>query len=254
MIEKIKKIFGWLMDKYQWLLSLLLKIDHVQLKRERFVRTVVHRYCKDNEDQAFTQAMETSLATVISAEQQDHFFKKIKRRFGTIVFITSFVTCFPEGIVGMVIAVIIDLAIFQACLYIAMQQIMQLYGQSSDYDDNEEENVSRIIAIESSGLMLGKYPLLQKMKTVVGWLSRQLVKYLGPKYMAKASRLAFQVIRRQGIKWFSIIVAKEHVTMVFDLIVPVTCAVISGFVSVIIFIPMCNKLKRHLQQNKSNVS
>ena len=73
-------------------------------------------------------------------------------------------------------------------------------------------------------------------------------KRIGPKYMAKASRTVFIVLRRQAIKWFSIVVAKEQVDMLFSLIIPVTCALIAGIVSVIIFIPMCSKLRKHLMK------
>ena len=165
-----------------------------------------------------------------------------------MVFLMSFITCFPESVIGIVIGCIIDIAFFQACLYMAMQRILLLYGTPDDEHSDEAETVQKVVSIESSGLMLGKYPLLQKMKSVVGWLGRQLVKRIGPKYIAKASRTAFIVIRRQAIKWFSIVIAKEKVDMVFSLIVPVACALIAGIVSVIIFIPMCSKLRKHLMK------
>ena len=162
-----------------------------------------------------------------------------------MAFLMSFITCFPESVPGIVIACAIDIAFFQACLYMAMQRIILLYGTTDEQAD-DSRSVQKVIAIESSGIMLGKYPLLQKMKSVMGWLGRQLVKNIGPKYMARASRAVFVVLRRQGIKWFSIVVAKEEVDMFFSLIVPVTCALIAGIVSVLIFIPMCNKLRKHL--------
>ena len=165
-----------------------------------------------------------------------------------MVFLMSFITCFPESVIGIVIGCIIDIAFFQACLYMAMQRILLLYGTPDDEHSDEAETVQKVVSIESSGLMLGKYPLLQKMKSAVGWLARQLVKRIGPKYMAKASRTVFIVLRRQAIKWFSIVVAKEQVDMLFSLIIPVTCALIAGIVSVIIFIPMCSKLRKHLMK------
>ena len=160
----------------------------------------------------------------------------------------SFITCFPDSIVGIVIGCVIDIAYFQACLYMAMQRILLLYGTPEDEHADETKAVQKVMAIESSGLMLGKYPLLQKMKSAMGWLVRQVVKRIGPKYLAKASRTVFIVLRRQAIKWFSIVIAKEQVDMLFSLVVPVTCALIAGIVSVIIFIPMCSKLRKHLMQ------
>ena len=60
------------------------------------------------------------------------------------------------------------------------------------------------------------------------------------------------MLRRQAIKWFSIVIAKEKVDMLFSLIVPITCALIAGVVSVFIFIPMCSKLRKHLMKNSTH--
>ncbi len=249
MLDKIKKLIDYCLDKYAWLLSLVLKINVVRLNKGKYTRKVVRRFYPDNADEMYAKALETSLANVLTDKQKQRQYKSIKRTFGTMVFLMSFITCFPESIMGIVIACAIDLAFFQACLYMAMQRIILLYGTPDDEHADETKTVQKVVAIESSGLMLGKYPLLQKMKSVVGWLGRQLVKNIGPKYMAKASRAVFIVLRRQGIKWFSIIIAKEKVDMLFSLIVPVTCALIAGVVSVIIFIPMCSKLRKHLINN-----
>ena len=252
MFSRITNLVNYLIGRYEWLLRQLLKINVVQVKREKIARNIVHRYFKDNEEEMYEKAMSTSLASILTEEQQDKCHRRIIRRFGLMVFVMSFATSFPESIWGIVIAIVLDLAFFQACLYIAMQQIMQVYGLDVNLKEKKEKSIETIVSIESSGLMLGKYPLLQKMKSVMGWLSRQLVKRLGPKYVAKASRAMFIVVRRQAIKWFSIIIAKQDIELVFNMIIPVTCAAISGLVSVIIFVPMCNKLKRHLKEQAAN--
>jgi len=252
LLDKIKKLTAYCLDKYAWLLSLVLKINIVRLDKERYMRKVVRRFCPDNEDEMYGKALETSLSSVLTDKQKQRQYKSIKFTFGSMVFLMSFITCFPESILGIVIACAIDIAFFQACLYMAMQRILLLYGTAADEHADETKTVQKVVAIESSGLMLGKYPLLQKMKSVVGWLGRQLVKRIGPKYIAKASRAAFIVLRRQAIKWFSIVIAKEKVDMLFSLIVPITCALIAGVVSVFIFIPMCSKLRKHLMKNSTH--
>ena len=246
LIEKIKQLAGYCIDKYAWLLSLVLKFNVVRLDKEKYTRKVVHRFYRDNEDEVYAKALATSLSGVLTDEQKRQQYKSLRWFFGSLVFMMSFITCFPVSIVGIVIACAIDIAFFQACLYMAMQRILLLYGTADDEQSDETKSIQKVVSIESSGLMLGKYPLLQKMKSVVGWLGRQLVKRIGPKYMAKASRAVFIVLRRQGIKWFSIVIAKEKVDMLFNLIVPVTCALIAGALSVFIFIPMCNRLRKHL--------
>ena len=248
MLDKIKNLIDYCLNKYAFLLSLVLRINVVRLNKERYTRKVVHRFFSDNEDEVCRKALETSLSSVLTDKQKQQQYKSVIWTFGFMVFLMSFITCFPESVIGIVIGCIIDIAFFQACLYMAMQRILLLYGTPDDEHSDEAETVQKVVSIESSGLMLGKYPLLQKMKSAVGWLARQLVKRIGPKYMAKASRTVFIVLRRQAIKWFSIVVAKEQVDMLFSLIIPVTCALIAGIVSVIIFIPMCSKLRKHLMK------
>lgn len=246
LLDKIKKLVDYCVDKYAWLLSLVLKVSVVRLNKDRYTRKVVHRFFGDNADVVCRQALATSLSSVLTDEQKQQQYKSVKWTFGPLVFLMSFITCFPESVLGIVIGCAIDIAFFQACLYMAMQRILLLYGTADSEQTDETKAVQKVVAIESSGLMLGKYPLLQKMKSVVGWLGRQVVKRIGPKYIAKASRTVFIVLRRQAIKWFSIVIAKDKVDMVFSLIVPVTCALIAGVVSVFIFIPMCSKLRKHL--------
>ncbi len=251
MLDKIKQLIDYCLNKYAWLLSLVLKINVVRLDKKKYTCKVVRRFYRDEADEVCGKALATSLSSVLTDTQKQKQYKTIKRTFGSMIFLMSFFSCFPNSILGIVIACAIDIAFFQACLYMAMQRILLLYGTADDEHADETKSIQKVVSIESSGLMLGKYPLLQKMKSVMGWLGRQLVKRIGPKYIAKASRAAFIVLRRQGIKWFSIVIAKEKVDMVFSLIVPVTCALIAGIVSVIIFIPMCSKLRKHLINNST---
>ena len=225
MLDKIKKLADYCLNKYAWLLSLVLRINFVRLDKEKYTRKVVRRFYRDNADEMCGKALENSLSSVLTDEQKQRQYKSIKWTFGSMVFLMSFFTCFPESILGIVIACAIDIAFFQACLYMAMQRILLLYGTADDEHADETKSVQKVVA--------------------------QLVKRLGPKYMAKASRAVFIVLRRQGIKWLSIVIAKEKVDMLFSLIVPVTCALIAGIVSVFIFIPMCSKLRKHLISLKS---
>ena len=170
MLDKIKKLADYCLNKYAWLLSLVLRINFVRLDKEKYTRKVVRRFYRDNADEMCGKALENSLSSVLTDEQKQRQYKSIKWTFGSMVFLMSFFTCFPESILGIVIACAIDIAFFQACLYMAMQRILLLYGTADDEHADETKSVQKVVAIESSGLMLGKYPLLQKMKSVVGWL------------------------------------------------------------------------------------
>ena len=245
-LQKAQNLYSKIFEKYEWALSNLLRIDRVQVRKEKFVRKAIAKCHADDVEGMCDMALQTSLAEVLAEEQRDKVYHSITRRHAFFVFVVSFITTFPESIMGIVVACTIDFILFQIALYHAMQQIMMLYGKECDLNENEDKGVETIISIESSGLMMGKYPIIQKMKSVVGWLLRQLVKKIGPKLTSKAARAIIPVLRRQSIKWVSVIVAKKNVDAVMEALIPITCAAISGFVSVAIFVPMCNKLRKHL--------
>lgn len=248
MLSFIKKIADDLTDRYIKLLAVLLRIRLNKVNRHKYIEKLVKRYNPDDDGTLLEQAVKESPLSVLSEEQCRKSYRGIIVKSGWIVFFASFaLTLVPDIIWVNILAAVADLAIFQSVLYVAMQKIMILYGGSEfDIHSDEKNSIQRIIAIDSSGLMMGKYPLLQKMKSVVGWLGKQIVRRIGPQLVAKVSRYAFIAIRRQTVKWLSVIVTKENLTLAFDALVPITCAVISGLVSVVILVPMCNKLRKHL--------
>lgn len=251
LIARVMVWVDWLLDKYGWLLSRLLWFKFNNVNRERYLRHLVKRYRPDDDGTLLSLAIEKSPTVVFSEKELGKEYRRLMWRCGVTVFVVSFaLTLVPDELWITILSVCLDLAIFQCVLYIAMQKVMMLYGQECDLHNDRDEGVKKIIAIESSGLMIGKYPLLQKMKTVVGWLGKQAVKRIGPKLLSKMSQSVFVVLRRQAIKWGSVVLAKQHLDMALALLVPITCGVISGIVSVVIFIPMCNKLRKHLRQTK----
>ena len=141
MLDKIKKLAAYCLDKYAWLLSLVLKINVVRLNKEKYTRKVVRRFYRDNEDEVCEKAFETSLSSVLTEKQQRQQYKSIIRTFGFMVFLMSFATCFPESIWGIVIGCAIDIAFFQACLYMAMQRILLVYGTTEDEHADETKSV-----------------------------------------------------------------------------------------------------------------
>lgn len=245
--KHIARISDYLFNKYEWLISLLLKLNFVKVDKERYIRRIVKKFYGDDCQQQIDVALETSLSDVLTEKQQWKVYRRMMWKYGFIVFCVSFaLTLVPEDLFFTILSCALDLAIFQCFMFIAMQKILLLYGDGCDMHNDETKSVETIISIDSSGLMIGKYPILQKMKSVLGWLGKQVVKKLGPKFVTKASRSVFLVVRRQAVKWTSMIVAKEDIDVVFNAIIPFTCAVISGLVSVVIFVPMCNKLRKHL--------
>lgn len=248
---RLNQIIDYFTQKYEWLMSLILKSHHVQVSREKYIHQLVRRFYRDRspeeQEQLAQQAIEGSLLLILDEQQRQKAFSQIRWRYGTIVFWVSFFsTTVPDNLWVICLACAIDLYLFQCMVFRSMQKIMMLYGQPLDLNTNSDEGIDTILTVDRSGVMIGKYPLLQKLKSGLGFAAKQVVQKQGPKVVSKMSKSAFMVIRRQCIKWFSVIVAKEQVSFVFDLLIPLTCAVISGFVSVIILIPMLNKLQKNI--------
>lgn len=230
----LTRCIDYITPKYEMLMALILRGRHVRVNREKYICKLARHF-----DTPFES---------LSIEQRNKAYRGICWHYGTRVFIVSFLmTTVPDNLWIVILSCIIDLYLFQCFVFRAMQKIMILYGKEVDLDSNTEAGVKAILSIDRSGVMIGKHPLLQKLKSALGFAAKQTVKKAGPKVVAQLSKSWFMVIRRQLIKWFSVIVARENVHSAFELLIPFTCAVISGFVSVIIFVPMCNKLRKSLQ-------
>lgn len=243
--------FKTIIDKglaiYEWLLSLLLKIKIGKVSRRQYVSSLVAKYHPEDDGTLLQTALNDSLTCVLTEKQLRKIYRRMLWRYGSFVFFVSFVlTLTPDILWITLLAGVLDLAIFQLVLFIAMQKIMMLYGNDCDLHTNAEEGTKILIDIDSSGLMLGKHPLLQKLKSILGWVSRQLVQKVGPRIVKNLSRPISIVVRRQGLKWLSVVLTKENLDIALAAVVPITCALISGLVSAIIFVPMCNKLRKHL--------
>ena len=79
LFDRIKNLVAYCLDKYAWLLSLVLKINVVRLNKERYTRKVVHRFCRDNEDEVYRKVLETSLSCVLSDKQKRNWRSNVWR-------------------------------------------------------------------------------------------------------------------------------------------------------------------------------
>lgn len=243
----VKDIINKALGVYQWLLSLLLKIKIGKVNRKQYLTSVLKKYLPEDDGSKLELALNGSLSSVLTDTQLRRIYRHMMWRYGALVFTVSFVlTLTPDILWITLLAGVLDLAVFQLVLFIAMQKIMILHGQNCDLHSNAEEDTRKILDIDSSGLMLGKHPILQKLKSVSGWVSKQLVQRIGPRIIARMSRPISIILRRQGLKWLSVVLTKENLDIALAAVVPLTCAFISGIVSVVIFVPMCNKLRKHL--------
>lgn len=255
----IKGCIDWGIAQYEWLMSFILRSHHVHVNREKYVRQLVrrfHRHASADEQQSLVRrALAGSPTDVLTDQQVNKAYRSLRWRYAVKVFVVSFfMTTVPNNLWIIILSCAVDLYFFQCMVFRSMQKIMMLYGQPLDLDADTDRGVETILEVDRSGIMVGKYPLLQKLKSGLGFVAKQAVQKLGPRFVSRFTRPAFIVIRRQCIKWFSVVVSKQHVSFLFDMLIPITCAVISGLVSVIVLVPMCNKLRRNIIANSRHTA
>lgn len=226
LIDIVTRLGGY----YDRMTAHLLRLPWIKVPRDGFIR----RHSLEN-------------ATL---EQKDKLCRRLIRWYGIVVFGISFaLTLVSDNLVVIAIACVLDVVLFQYFLFRAMQKIMIIYGHEMDLTTDEQQGKAALMTVLSSGVMLGKHPMLQKMKIVVGYAAKQLVKQIGPRFVAKLTQGFAVVLRRQLLKWIAIVLTKENVNLMLSLLIPLTCAFISGLVSTVMIVPMCNKLQKRLRAN-----
>ena len=82
-------------------------------------------------------------------------------------------------------------------------------------------------------------------KSAFGLAVKQVIQRFAARLMTRLVVLNFL---RQMAKWFGIVLTKEMVIAGLSMIVPLICALISGLISLWLFMPMVKKLHRHLRE------
>ena len=246
MNPKIQQCIDYFSQKYDSLLKAVLKSNHVRVNREKYIRKLVKRFYRREDQEAQELLVQLAIVgspmDILDEKQLDKEYHSLRRHYGSIVFVVSFLmTTVPDNIWVIIVSCIVDLYIFQCMDFRAKQKILMLYGQRLDLNSDADSGAETILNNDHAMMNSLKFAAMQKVKSGLGFAAKQVVQRQGPKVVSKLSRSLFMVIRRQFIKWFSIIVAKEEVTMVFDMLIPITCAIISGLVSMLILLPMLSK-------------
>lgn len=246
---KIRTIIPRITQLYHRLLKLVLTSRMVKVNRERYIRKLIRRYyphaTPTEQEQIVQYALSESMLGLLDERQQQKAFRRLCWHYGTIVFwVSFFTTTVPDNAPCIILACIIDLYIYQCMDFRAKQKILILYGFGIDLDHDADHAADSIIERDNAIMMNVKFAAVQRLKSGLGFVAKQVIQRQGPKIASRMSKTAFMVIRRQCIKWFSVVVAKEQVSFVFDMLIPFTCALISGTVSVLLLVPMCKEYRR----------
>jgi hypothetical protein len=139
----------------------------------------------------------------------------------------------------------VDIVFFQREVFLFSQEAVMLYKPRRDYLRRRPFHFDYV----TLGVFVAKVMepfVIRQTKTVIGVAGRFLFKR-GIRFI----RGPMQVAMRQGFKWCGVVVTREMVEGGIDLMVTLLCAVIAGFVSYWLFMPMLAGTRRVLAAEAS---
>ena len=94
-----------------------------------------------------------------------------------------------------------------------------------------------------SVVMIGKSQVMRLAKSAFGLAVKQVIQRFAVRLMTRLVVLNFL---RQLAKWFGIVLTKDMVVSGLSMLVPLICALVSGLITLWLFMPMMKRLHRHL--------
>lgn len=240
MISWLDRWYKRAMSFYDSCMKAGLKLPFIKVDKEPFLRRKFAEYS----EQEINQIIETRPLAVVPMDVIQIKAKREAWVYAWIVtLISTIVALPPEGIL-MWLGIVVDFLQFQLFVFIILQKLLYLYGCKSLTDENGKLNESSDwILLLISTVMIGKHQLVRMAKTAAGVAVKQAIQRFAVRMLTKL--VVFNLLR-QFAKWFGIVLTKDMIADSMEVIVPIICAIISGLISLWLFMPMTNRLRRHL--------
>ena len=222
-----------------------LKLPFSKVDRERYLRHVFSKHVKDEAQ------MSVVLEERPSSVLPDCLIEKVVKReihlHALWVTLVSLVCAIPPDGWLMWVLILVDFVQFQVFVFIILQKMLYVYGCRDLHtkDVTKEERSLDVMMLMISVVMIGKSQVRRLAKSAFGLAVKQVIQRFAARLMTRLVVLNFL---RQLAKWFGIVLTKEMVVSGLSMIVPLTCALISGLISLWLFMPMVKKLHRHLRE------
>ncbi len=242
-MEMFSTLYEKAMSAYDTALKAGLKFPFVKVNKERFLRRKLGKTLSDEE---LDEALTGSPLTVCPLEKIEKMAKHEVWRHAFWVFLLSFVAAIPTSGWLMWLAIVLDFIQFQLFVFVILQKILYLYGCKnlrSGKDDIDGSADWMLLLV--STVMIGKHQAVRMAKSAMGVAAKQAVQRFALRMMTKM--LTNNVVR-QCAKWCGIVLTKEMVVGSLEYVVPFLCALISGLISLWLFLPMTKRLVQHLTQ------
>ena len=245
MFEKAVNFYNQLLSMWNSVLRLGLKMPFSKVDRERYLRRVFSKHVENEEQMAVV--LNERPSAVFSDDLIERVVKKEIRRHAWWVTLVSLVCAIPPDGWLMWVLILVDFVQFQVFVFVILQKMLYIYGCKDLHaqDSLKEERSLDVMMLMISVVMIGKSQVRRLAKSAFGLAVKQVIQRFAARLMTRLVVLNFL---RQMAKWFGIVLTKEMVVSGLSLLVPLICAVISGLISLWLFMPMVNKLHRHLRE------
>ena len=217
-----------------------LKLPFVRVDKENFLR----RKFSDRSESEIRRIIDEKPTSVVSLQEVQSKAHKEAWKYAWIVTFISFVVALPPDGFLMWLGIVVDFIQFQLFVFIILQKLLYLYGckDLTGKDGGLDESTDWILLLIST-IMIGKHQLARMAKTAAGVAVKQTIQRFAVRMLTKL--VVFNLLR-QVAKWFGIVLTKDMIAENMELAVPVVCAIISGLISLWLFLPMTNRLQKHL--------
>ncbi len=231
------------MSVYDKLMRLSLRIPFVKVDKEKYLRG---KFEKQLTEEQLRMVLEQRPLFVLPMDEVKSTAKKEICRHALWVMLLSIVAAIPQSGWLMWLGIAFDFIQFQLFVFVVLQKLLYLYGckSLSTREEGLDSSADWILLLIST-VMIGKHQLVRMAKSATGMAVKQVIQRFAVRMLTKL--MVFNVLR-QGAKWFGIVLTKEMVINSMDLIVPALCAIISGLISLWLFLPMTKRLQNHLTQ------
>lgn len=245
MIEKALKTYTKLLGAWDSVLRMGLKLPFSRVDKERYLRRVFKSKVKSEEVMRLLIAEKPSV--LFSEKVIEEMTSKEIRKHALCVTILSILCALPPDGWLMWLLIAVDFIQFQIFVFIILQKMLYLYGCRDLFEreeGNEEKSMTMMLLIISV-VMIGKHQVVRLAKSAMGMAVKQVIQRFAVRLM---TRMVVLNLLRQLAKWFGIVLTKEMVVASLAVIIPLICAVISGLISLWLFMPMVKRLHSHLQE------
>lgn len=244
LIQKISSCIDWGIALYESAMKATLRLPFARIERDDYLRSSLSKHLSEAD---LERAIEETPTTVVEKSLLAELARRETRKNIRYAVMVSFLSAIPTNW-AMWPAIAFDLIFFQIQVFLISQKLTFLYGTKDSVTTNEvKEKANRLMLIVST-IMIGKQKISRAAKSAAGMVGKQIVERYGSRILSKF--VIFNTLR-QVAKWMGISFTKAMLLETINLLIPIICASISGFVSYLLIAPMAKKLHLHLMEQTS---